>query len=72
MSEPAARREGDEFVVAFEDGEEQRIDLTSVMHRVDAMAYRQYLQRQATPPDDEGARRAAAVEVARERRDAAS
>lgn len=69
MSEPEARREGDEFVVAFDDGEEQRIDMTSVMHRVDAMAYRRYLNREATPEAEEQARRAAAVEVARERRD---
>jgi len=70
MSEqPQARREGDEFVVEFEDGVEQRVDMTSVMHRADAIAYRRYMSGEAQPEDKTDEQREAAIDVARERRD---
>jgi hypothetical protein len=70
MSEqPQARREGDEFVVEFEDGVEQRVDMTSVMHRADAIAYRRYMSGEAKADDKAEEHREAAIDVARERRD---
>lgn len=72
MSELKAHRDGDEFVVESEDGEAQRIDMTSVMHRVDQIAFRRYSERSGAAPEGEDGKLEAAIEIAKEKRDAKS
>lgn len=69
MNDPKARRDGDEFVVEHEDGTEQRLDMTSVMHKVDVLAYQKYLAGQAKPDAGEVSQLEAAVELAKEQRE---